>query len=147
MISAAANVKLMSCCSYLAGINSSLVPPSAEHGGPNPAQVVLIAGFRGQDGHIHLLETVNSGPICGTKRSELCCSESRFQFGLTLAGGAPAGDGARAEGGQRGRPDVDGSDQVIEKQRLLELQQAQVILFGATVVAVMVDDARDSDHL
>lgn len=61
--------------SYLAGINSSLVPPSAEHGWPNPAQVVLITGFRGQDGHIHLLESVNSRAICGTKlkaRFRLC---------------------------------------------------------------------------
>lgn len=70
-----------------------------------------------------------------------------FQLELTLAGGPPAGDGAHAEGGQRTRPDVNGSDQVIEKQRLLELQQGQVVLFGASVVVVMVDDARDSHHL
>lgn len=57
--------------SYLAGINSSSVPPSAEHGWANPTQVVLITGFRGQDGHIHLLESVNSRAICGTKLKAL----------------------------------------------------------------------------
>lgn len=84
---------------------------------------------------------------CSLSVSDICCAESSFQFELTLAGGPPAGDGTHAEGRQGTRPDVNGSDQVIEKQWLLELQQGQVILFGASVVVVMVDDARDSNHL
>lgn len=84
------------------------------------------------------------GSVCV---SDLCCAESSFQFELTLAGGAPAGDGTHAEGGQRSGPDVNGSDQVIEAQWLLQLQQGQVVLFGARAVVVMVDDARDSNHL
>lgn len=60
-------------CSYLAGVNSSPGPPSTEHGWANPAQVVLITGFRGQDGHIHLLESVNSRAICGTRLEARFC--------------------------------------------------------------------------
>lgn len=66
---------------------------------------------------------------------------------LTLSGGAPAGDGALPAEGQRRRPDADGSDEPVEDQRLLQLHQGHVRLFGPGVVVVMVDDHGDADQL
>lgn len=40
---------------------------------------------------------------------------------LTLSGGAPACDGALPEERQWSHPDVDGSDELVEDQRLLQL--------------------------
>lgn len=66
---------------------------------------------------------------------------------LTLSGGAPASDGAPPEGRQWGHPDINGSDELIEDEWVLQLQQSHVIVFGPSVVAMMVDDHQDSDHL
>lgn len=66
---------------------------------------------------------------------------------LTLSGGAPARDGALPEEGQWTHPDADGSDELVEDQQLLQLQQSHVSLFGPSVVAVMVDDHGDSNQL
>lgn len=48
---------------YLAGIGSSLRPPGADHGRTHPAGVVLVADFVGKDGHVHLLQPVNSRTV------------------------------------------------------------------------------------
>lgn len=62
-------------------------------------------------------------------------------------GGAPAGDGALHVLGQRGHPEVNGPNKLVEYQRALELQQSQVAIFSASVVLVMSDDLRDLDPL
>lgn len=48
---------------YLAGVSSSSVLPSTEHGGSYPPQVVLVADVMGQDGHVHLLQSVDTRTI------------------------------------------------------------------------------------
>lgn len=74
-------------------------------------------------------------------------SRLRLVSSLTLSGGAPAGDGAPLEERQRARPDVNGTDKLVEDQRLLQPQQSQVPLLGASVVAMVTDDSRDPEQL
>lgn len=56
---------------HLAGVGSSGLLPSTDHGGLHPPVVIPVTDTRGQDGHVHLLQPVHSGAVWSEETEQL----------------------------------------------------------------------------
>lgn len=146
--------------SYLTGVNSAFLISCTKHGWANSASVVTITNIRGQHSDIHLLESVDARTIwtnvCEDREGKYLAIEvidrrtdiTTWTIScLTLASGAPACDGALPEHWERTGPDGNWPDGPGEGERLLQLHQRDVVLFGARVVTVMRKDRCHAHHL